>query len=55
MNENEHSHRCAELSPWLTKWYSWGSPIGMALGFAIFINSIGLFLLLLHWSGLIGK
>ena len=36
-------------------WFSFGSPIGMSLGFGIFLSSIGFFLLLLHWAGVIGK
>jgi hypothetical protein len=36
-------------------WYSFGSPIGLSLGFAIVLSSIGLFIYLLHLSNLIGK
>jgi hypothetical protein len=32
-------------------WFSWGSPVGLGL----FLISIGLFLVLLHYAGLIGK
>jgi len=39
----------------LGSWFSFGSPIGMALGFAIVMISIGIFIYLLHLSGLIGK
>lgn len=38
----------------LGKWYSWDSPIGMGFGFSILLLSIGLFVYLLHLSGLIG-
>jgi hypothetical protein len=30
-------------------WYGWGSPVG----FALFIISIGVFLLLIHYAGII--
>jgi hypothetical protein len=36
-----------------SKWDEWGSPVGLTLGFAIFIVSIGLTAWLLHLSGLI--
>lgn len=39
----------------LRSWHSFGSPIGMSLGFAICVISIGAFIYLLHLSGLIGK
>ncbi len=32
----------------LGKWYSWDTPIGLSLSFAIILISIGLFLFLLH-------
>jgi hypothetical protein len=32
-------------------WFSWGSPVGLG----IFLMSIGIFLVLLHYAGLIGK
>ncbi|HVU75784.1 MAG TPA: hypothetical protein VHD38_03045 [Candidatus Paceibacterota bacterium] len=31
-------------------WFSWGSPVGLGL----FLISIGVFLVLLHFAGLIG-
>lgn len=31
-------------------WFSWGSPIGLGL----FLISIGVFICLLHWAGLVG-
>jgi hypothetical protein len=30
-------------------WFSWGSPVGLGL----FIISIGIFILLLHYSGIV--
>ena len=45
---------CEDWRSW-GSWFSWGSPIGLSLGFAIFITSLGLFFLLLHFSGLLGK
>jgi len=41
----------------LKNWRSWGSWFswGSATGFSIFLVSIGLFLVLLHYAGLIGK
>lgn len=37
----------------LGHWYSWDSPIGLGIGFAIVILSIGLFMYFLHLSKLI--
>ncbi len=42
---------------WLTRrsrWDEWGSPVGLSLGWALFIVPLGLFLWLLHLAGLIG-
>ncbi|GEM_PF-1233812 len=36
------------------RWDEWGSPVGLALGWAIFIVSTGLFLWLLRLSGILG-
>ncbi len=36
------------------RWDEWGSPVGLALGWAIFLVSIGFFLYLLHLAGLLG-
>ncbi|MFA6908464.1 MAG: hypothetical protein WC289_01105 [Patescibacteria group bacterium] len=36
-----------------SRWDEWGSPVGLALGWAIFIVSSGLFLYLLHVAGLL--
>jgi len=35
------------------KWDEWGSPVGLSLGWAIFICSAGIFIYLLHISGLV--
>lgn len=37
-----------------SKWDEWGSPVGLSLGWALFIIPIGVFLYLLHLAGLIG-
>jgi len=37
-----------------SRWDEWESPIGLALGSAIFLDSIGVFLYLLHLAGLLG-
>ena len=34
-------------------WDEWGSPVGLSLGWAIFIIPAGVFLYLLHLSGMI--
>lgn len=47
------AHRRSEdpLKHWRSwgSWYSWGS----AMGFSIFLLSVGVFILLLHFSGLL--
>jgi len=35
-------------------WDEWGSPVGLSLGWALFIIPLGLFLYFLHLAGLIG-
>lgn len=48
-----HGHHTEEsLKHWRAwgSWHSWGS----ATGLSIFLLSIGLFLMQLHWAGLIG-
>lgn len=35
------------------RWDEWGSPVGLALGWAIFIIPLGVFIYLLHLSGLL--
>jgi hypothetical protein len=52
----EHKKHREELWPmqnWRAwgSWFSWGSPVG----FGLFVVSIGVFLVLLHYAGLIGK
>ena len=41
--------------PWKAwgSWFSWGSPVGMGLGWALFIIPLGYFLLLLHMAGIL--
>lgn len=34
-------------------WDEWGSPVGLSLGWALFIVPLGVFLYLLHLAGLI--
>lgn len=57
--ENDKLSLTADERYWLErksrrqKWDEWGSPIGLSLGFAIFIVSIGLFLYLLRLAGLL--
>lgn len=36
------------------RWDEWGSPVGLSLGWAIFIVSSGFTLYLLHLAGIIG-
>lgn len=50
----KHHDYCCEDWKGLGYWYSWDSPIGLGLGFAIVLLSVGLFIYLLHLSGLIG-
>jgi hypothetical protein len=48
-----HGHHSEEgLKYWRAwgSWFSWGSPVGMGL----FLISIGVFLFLIHYAGLIG-
>jgi len=55
MTEHENHPYDAEwaLKNWRSwgSWFSWGSPVGLGL----FIISIGVFLVLLHYAGIIGK
>ena len=34
-------------------WFSWGSPVGLSLGWALFIIPLGIFLLLIHMAGIL--
>jgi len=36
------------------RWDEWGSPVGLSLGWALFIIPLGVFLYLLQLAGLIG-
>jgi hypothetical protein len=48
----EHWNGEEHLKHWRAwgSWFSWGSPVGLGL----FLIAIGLFLVLLHYAGLIG-
>lgn len=35
------------------RWDEWGSPVGLSLGWALFIIPLGVFFLLLHMAGMI--
>ncbi len=35
------------------RWDEWGSPVGLSLGWALFIIPLGVFLYFLHLSGII--
>lgn len=37
------------------RWDEWGSPVGLGLGWALFIVPVGLFLYLLHLAGLLAR
>jgi len=52
--ETKNNNKCYEKynSQFLGKWYSWDSPIGLTLAFAITLLSIGLFVYLLHLANL---
>jgi hypothetical protein len=47
--EHEPTNRTMQLAEGAMRWSGWGSPVGLA----IFIASIGLLLMCLHWSGLL--
>lgn len=36
-----------------SRWDEWGSPVGLSLGWALFIIPLGVFLWLLHIAGMI--
>lgn len=48
--------KAMETFPWWRRshWDEWGSPVGLSLGWALFIVPLGLFLYLLHLAGLVG-
>jgi hypothetical protein len=35
-------------------WDEWGSPVGLGLGWMLFIIPLGLFIYLLHLAGMVG-
>lgn len=37
-----------------SRWDEWGSPVGLSLGWALFIVPLGLFIYFLHLAGIIG-
>jgi len=47
--EHEPTTRALRLAEIAMRWSGWGSPVGLA----IFVASVGLFLMCLHWSGLL--
>jgi len=36
-----------------SRWDEWGSPVGLSLGWALFIIPLGLFIYILHLVGMI--
>jgi hypothetical protein len=52
-NETDHRTEAWKYSKEAMNWYGWGSPVGLSLGFSLFILSIGIFALLLHGAGVI--
>lgn len=49
--------KAGDLDYWMKRrshWDEWGSPVGLSLGWALFIISLGAFLYLLHLAGLLG-
>lgn len=36
-----------------SRWDEWGSPVGLSLGWTLFIIPIGIFLWLLHLAGIL--
>ncbi|HXK38206.1 MAG TPA: hypothetical protein VJ579_04020 [Candidatus Paceibacterota bacterium] len=58
MNQEEKEERLltSDEDYWAkrrTKWHEWESPIGLSLGWALFIVPLGLFIELLHLAGVI--
>jgi hypothetical protein len=35
-------------------WDEWGSPVGLSLGWALFVIPLGIFIYLLHLAGIVG-
>ncbi len=52
--ENTENKKWEDL-PWKAwgSWFSWGSPVGLGLGWALFIIPTGLFVYLLHLAEVI--
>jgi hypothetical protein len=62
MDKDLHDKLKAELGPdleyWVRpagrrRWDEWGSPVGLGLAWALFIVSLGVFLVLIHFAGLL--
>jgi len=55
MRHDEHVKEHFKDLPWKAwgSWFSWGSPVGLGLGWTLFIIPLGIFLLLLHEAGLL--
>lgn len=52
-NETNNDAESWKYSKEAMNWYGWGSPIGLSLGFAVFILSCGGLAVLLHVAGMI--
>lgn len=52
-NQTIHEADALKYSKEAMNWYGWGSPVGFGLGFSLFILPIGVFVLLLHFAGVI--
>lgn len=42
-----------EFGKLVMQWWGWGSPVGLALGIGVTLNSLGFFLWMLHLAGLL--
>ncbi|MCL5410823.1 MAG: hypothetical protein M1324_03130 [Patescibacteria group bacterium] len=48
--------KAGDLDYWMKRrqrWDEWGSPVGLSLGWALFIIPLGVFLYLLHLAGIL--
>ncbi len=52
-NRTIHEADAWKYSKEAMNWHGWGSPVGLGLGFSLFILPIGVFVLLLHFAGVI--
>jgi hypothetical protein len=54
---NRHIEDMTSMKNWraLYSWHGWGSPIGLSLGYGIFVVSTGICLWLLSLAGLVGR